>query len=381
MRILFTSVAGLGHVHPMVPLALALRDRGHDLRWATGERALGPLRAAGIDAVGAGMSNAMAEYRRRFPEAASLPPAEFPNHTFPYLFGSVSAPAMLEDLRGIAGWAPDLIVHDAAELAAPVLAAMLGVPNVVHSFGGVIPSHRVEAASEVVAPLWEAAGLAPRPYAGCYDHLYLDIYPPGMQTVDPVRIPRVQPLRPVSFDAPEGEPVPVAPPAGAGPLVYLTFGTVFANVVPLRAATGAVAKLPVRLLVTVGPGGDPDALGPQPANVRVERYVPQTLVFPSCDAVVSHCGSGTFLGALSCGLPQLCLPQGADQFVNAAACTASGVGLALVPEEAGTEQIAAAVQRLLADPAFRSRAEAGAAAIASMPAPDEVAARLEQDFG
>ena len=40
---------------------------------------------------------------------------------------------------------------------------------------------------------------------------------------------------------------------------------------PRRSATRRV-----RVLVTVGPAGDPAALGPQPGHVRVERYVPQT---------------------------------------------------------------------------------------------------------
>src|SRR2546427_3827088 len=30
MQVLFTSLSGLGHVYPMVPLARALRDRGHE---------------------------------------------------------------------------------------------------------------------------------------------------------------------------------------------------------------------------------------------------------------------------------------------------------------------------------------------------------------
>jgi UDP:flavonoid glycosyltransferase YjiC (YdhE family) len=36
MRVLITTSSGLGHVLPMVPLAHALRDRSHDVLWATG---------------------------------------------------------------------------------------------------------------------------------------------------------------------------------------------------------------------------------------------------------------------------------------------------------------------------------------------------------
>ena len=63
------------------------------------------------------------------------------------------------------------------------------------------------------------------------------------------------------------------------PLVYLTFGTVTASMGLFpdlyRVAIEAVAELPVRALVTLGEAGDPEVLGPLPANVHVERYWPQ----------------------------------------------------------------------------------------------------------
>ena len=54
-------------------------------------------------------------------------------------------------------------------------------------------------------------------------------------------------------------------------------------------------------------------LGAQPAHVRAERFVPQSEELPHCDLVISHGGSGSVLGALAHGLPQLLLPLGADQ--------------------------------------------------------------------
>ncbi|MDQ1424988.1 MAG: hypothetical protein QOD72_2486, partial [Acidimicrobiaceae bacterium] len=72
-----------------------------------------------------------------------------------------------------------------------------------------------------------------------------------------------------------------------------------------RAALDGLADAFVNLIVTVGGANDPAALGDRPANARVERYIPQSLLLPSCDAVISHAGSGTMLSALTCGLPQL----------------------------------------------------------------------------
>ncbi|MEO8572101.1 MAG: nucleotide disphospho-sugar-binding domain-containing protein [Chloroflexota bacterium] len=57
--------------------------------------------------------------------------------------------------------------------------------------------------------------------------------------------------------------------------------------------------------MTVGTKGDPALLGPQPDNVHVERYIPQSQLLPHCDLLVAHAGSGALLGALNAGVPIL----------------------------------------------------------------------------
>ncbi len=61
------------------------------------------------------------------------------------------------------------MVNDAAELAAPIAAAAVGVPHVTHAFGALLPEVRVRRAGEDVAALWRAEGLEPRPYGGVLD--------------------------------------------------------------------------------------------------------------------------------------------------------------------------------------------------------------------
>jgi UDP:flavonoid glycosyltransferase YjiC (YdhE family) len=97
--------------------------------------------------------------------------------------------------------------------------------------------------------------------------------------------------------------------------------------------------------------------------------------------VVSHAGSGTFLAALGGAVPQLCLPQGADQFINAAACERSGAGLAMQPESITNDHVRNAVERLLSEPGFRDAALRMSSEIATMPAPPDVAAVLESTYG
>jgi UDP:flavonoid glycosyltransferase YjiC (YdhE family) len=299
---------------------------------------------------------------------------------FAKLFGSVRAGPMLADLLPIADeWAPDLVVNDQAELAGPILAARRGIANATHSFGALLPAVRVARGGEAVAELWEAQGLEPRPYGGCYDHLYLDIYPASLQPQERPHVRATQLVRPGAFALPGEEDLPalVREPCDA-PLVYVTFGTVFADVSALATVVEAVRDLAVRVIVTVGPSGEPSSLGPQPANVHVARYVPQASLLPHCAAVVSHAGSGTFLAALAAGLPQLCLPMAADQFLNGAACARSGVGLTLGPADVSTGSVRDAVDRLLSDRSFTEAARRGADEIAAMPAPAEVADRLRR---
>lgn len=381
MRVLLTSPGLIGHIHPLVPLAGALLARGNDVRWATGPDGCERVRRAGFDALPVGITQAerWEQFTRRHPEIAELPPQERPNVMFGKLFGEVSAPPALDDLLAIvSSWQPELVVNDAAELASPIAAAAIGVPHVTHAFGALLPEARVRRAADDVAWLWRAQGLEPRPYAGLYDHLYLDIYPPSLQASAGDHLGARRLLRPVAFagSAQEGVGADIAGRTGR-PLVYLTFGTFVDTGEAFRAALAGIRDTGVGLVATVGPDGDPAAFGPQPSRVVVERYIPQTQLLGVCDLVVSHGGSGTVLAALALGIPQLCLPQAADQFLNAAAVARAGAGLAIAPEQVDAASVADASRRLLGDERFAVGARRVAAEIAAMPSPEAVASALE----
>jgi hypothetical protein len=200
VRVLVSTVPGVGHLHPVMPLARELSASGHDIRWATGPDGCPIVEAAGFTAVLAGRRTAesIGEHFDRFPHARDLRCADAPVHMFPHLFGTVAAPHRLTDLLALVNdWRPDVVVHDASELAAPIAAASIGVLNVCHSFGALMPTERVAAASEAVAPLRQQAGLLPREWAGLYDHLYLDVYPPSLRPAHGDYILRRQSLRPI----------------------------------------------------------------------------------------------------------------------------------------------------------------------------------------
>ncbi len=384
MRVLFSSTFGYGHMFPMYPLARAFRAAGHDVLWATSADAGDRLEAAGLPAAPSGLAGP--ELRERVgslqARVATVSPRERAAFMYPRLFGETLTPPMAADLLPLATrWQPDLMVHEHGELASPLVGAVLQVPSVTHAFGGGIPPSMLEDAGARLAGLWAEHGQALPPYAGSFTTLYLDICPPSVQSVPLDHVPVRQPLRPVADSGGAAGPLPHYLERDGRPLVYVTLGTVQNRLPLLAPAVAALAGLPVRVLVTVGPDGDPDALGPQPDHVHVERWVDQPRVLQHCDVVVSHAGSGTFLGALAEGLPQLCLPQAADQFRNSEGGRRAGAAVVLGPDESSPEAIASAVGALLTDDVLRRRARGVADEIAAMPSPDDVVERLVTTFG
>lgn len=375
MRVMFTSTWGHGHVFPLVPLARAFLAAGHAVRWVTNEPTCSLVRAAGIDVQPGGLDGPGVEevIRRLRTATAALPGAEKAAFAFPHMFGQWATPPMKADLLPLAReWRPDLLIHEPAELAAPLVGALLGVSCVTHSWGAAVPAPFLAAAGQRLAGLWAAHGLEIPPYAGSFESGYLDLCPPSVQTVSLDHITARQALRPVLYSGERRGPLPAfLLDDDPRPLAYLTLGTV-ANAAPVLAtAIKGLTGLGARVLVTVGPQGDPAALGPQPDTVCVERWVRQSDVLPRATVMVSHGGSGTFLGALGHGLPQVCLPQAADQFRNAAAAISSGTGLALMPDEASPSAVEAAVRRVVTEDGFRQAAALVAKQVDDMPAPDE----------
>jgi UDP:flavonoid glycosyltransferase YjiC (YdhE family) len=113
-----------------------------------------------------------------------------------------------------------------------------------------------------------------------------------------------------------------------------------------------------------------------PGNVHVERFVAQSAVLPLVDVIVHHGGTGTVLSALEVGLPQLLLPQGADQFLNAETLASAGAGRGLPKDAQQAGAIGEAVQALLGDAPERQNAVKLRAEIAAMPSPADVVTEL-----
>jgi UDP:flavonoid glycosyltransferase YjiC (YdhE family) len=238
------------------------------------------------------------------------------------------------------------------------------------------------AATQCFAPSWEAHGLHAPAEGGLYRHGYIGIAPPSllMPGHGDAPSPRRWALNPYTLRAAARPALPEALrralKAGRRPRVYLSFGTVFNQQPALVAAAHALLSLGAELVVTVGANGDPQRFAPRLPQLHVYRFIDQAALLPCCDAVVSHGGAGTLLGAAAHGLPQLVLPQGADHFRNARALAAAGAGLMLAPAAQTADGLRAAARQLFADGRYASAAKRLAAEMAAMPTADELASAL-----
>ena len=348
--------------------------------FATGEPYDDRARRAGFEAFRVGPSEAFREeWAPRFPGFERLVGDEQRRFFLTEIFANLELEPRAAELEAVVDvWAPQLVVHEVAELAAPLVSSARGIPYVDVSYGRLIPRSLLRATGEAAAPHWRARGLDPHPVAGLFEHLYVDTCPPSLQNSEIASLPAVQALRPAA-----AEMFAAAPPNWLGrldghPIVYVTMGTVWNREVNLfTRVIDALRDEPVALVITVGQQNDPDVLGPQPDNVVVRRYIPQAELLPHCHAVVTHGGAGTTLGALAHGLPLLVLPQGADQYANADAVVAAGAGLRLNRDETTIPAIRDSVRSLLDDPGCRRAAERVQAEIRAMPTAAHTLTRIE----
>jgi UDP:flavonoid glycosyltransferase YjiC (YdhE family) len=297
-------------------------------------------------------------------------PERILQYFLPRAFGEIGVDEMVDDvLRHGQEFAPDLVLFEAFALAGPLVAELLGVPCVAHMFGPLPPRDAVELANDAVSPIWRSFGREVPGWAGLYGQLTIRICPP---VLDAAQVPKGESLhlRPV--------PLPAGiPERTARPVVYVTFGTLFnSNLDLFRLALDALADEPIDVVMTVGRDQDPGEFVPIPANARVERFIPQAEILPSCSAVVHHGGAGTTFGALAHGVPQVILPQGADNYEHAAMCESAGTAITLRPEVLAAANLAAAVRRVLDDGSYTRSSRTCAEEIAATPDADSVAAAL-----
>ncbi|MFD9896121.1 glycosyltransferase [Amycolatopsis sp. NPDC059027] len=378
MRLIFTALGGYGHSFPLIPLAVAARDAGHDVSFATTQDFLPNIEKAGVTGIAAGatMTEAFTEAAKDVDGDPSQLPQKELYKVIGRVFGEVLPRAFVAGLEPIlAERRPDLVIYESVNAGGAYAAKRVGIPCVGHTFGRMAELDVGDEIREQVLATAAEFGIEGELQASFGDPV-IDICPKSVQSREFLDTAKRIPLRPVGWSVPGDLPAGIEGRDRSRPLAYLTLGTAFGNTDVLTKAITGLAALDVDVLVATGPSVDLTALGEVPANVRLEAWVPQSELLPHVDVVVHHGGSGTTMGAFGAGLPQLFLPQGADQFANAEAALAAGVADQLVGDALTAEAVTEKTRALMTDTAVRDAARALAEEIAAMPSPAEVAATL-----
>jgi UDP:flavonoid glycosyltransferase YjiC (YdhE family) len=384
VKILFSTRPAFGHVYPIIPLAQAAREAGHDVRFATTGRFLEQLRRLGFVAhdVGVSIEAARDELLATLATGgmASGEDGRPDLSVGARLFIGGVARRTAADLRSLLPvLAPDVVLYEQYDIGAAVAGRATGTPVVCHALSPKWPDGTLDGtgADELLARLWSEHGVTDPALDVFSGDAYVDIFPEVLQPAPVLADPARVRLRPIPFAEP-GATVPRWIGRTGRQLIYVTLGTVVATDEVLLPTLRGVAQLDADVLVALGSAAGTE-LGALPANVHVEAFVDQPAVMEHADLAVHHGGSGTFLGALVAGTPQLLLPKGTDQFFNADLATASGLAPAIEPhattDSSVAEAAAAEIGRL------RPAATAARAELLDLPEPHEAVAELAARFG
>ncbi len=386
MRILCTTQPAHGHFRPLIPVATALAARGHEVRFGTSARFASVVVGEAFEHEAVGLDWLEADKSTIPPDAKAPPTATTLELFFAHQFVRMTAERLARDVIELAErWTPDLILRETTEYGAILAGQALGVPTAAVQVGSpslLSPS----VVAEVRIALDEARarmGLSTDP-AGerLAAELVICIAPPDLH--DPtVPLPRgLRSFRPAPLAGPESLPPELEHLGKSRPLVYATLGTVFNSAyydLPFfPAVIDALRDMPLDLLVSVGPGADPAALGRQPSNVRVASYAPQRAVMDRCRLVICHGGYGTVLDAVDAAVPLVVVPFGADQYINAESVERVGIGRMINDEELTADRVREAASSVMADPAFGQRITGLRADWHALPGPDAAAAEVER---
>jgi UDP:flavonoid glycosyltransferase YjiC (YdhE family) len=388
VRVLFVTRGSSGHLGPLVPFARACESGGHEVLVAAQEQFGANVERAGLPFAPFD-APPQEEWMPLMGSFAELDFQAANDVMIGDFFAGLDVTAELPRLDATVGeWRPDLIVRESWEFGSTIVAERHGIPVARVGLGvSEVERETVGLAAPRVDEARRTAGLPADPEGErLADAPYLTMVPESFDGPGPPPAPETHRFR---FAAGEPAPLPDWWPGDERPLVYLTFGSVAAGAhLPFYPAwfstvIGALAPLPIRLLVTIGdPERDVAELGTLPANVHVETWVRHDDAAAAADVVVSHGGFGSTLGTVAHGRPQVVVPLfSADQWANGEAVARAGAGLSLaddpatrgalaLPSEAVVERLAEAVTRALGDDSMRVRAQGVADGMRSLPPVD-----------
>jgi UDP:flavonoid glycosyltransferase YjiC (YdhE family) len=376
MRVLLVTSPGVGHTFPTVPTAWAFRLAGHDVLLATGHyHGYDETPAkAGLQVVDAAPDvDFTGVFSKVLRDSADLVPhlhePSVATEMSIRLFAECSRNLLFGTMKLAERWRPGLVVHTPMDGVGPLVARKLGIPSVMHGINFGIPIDMSRSMYERMAQDYERFGVVPgAPTAS------IDVAPPSMRSSYSHGWPmRFQPYN-------GGAVMPewlYAPPSK--PRITVTLGSVIPQMLgsgALRQFVAGAGEIDAEFVLTIG-SANPSELRGLPKNIRLVKWVPLNALLATSDAVIHHGGAGTALTVIDAGLPQIVLPQGDDQFLNANAINKRGLGTVVRPGELDADQ----VQTLLADTAMRAEAMNVAAEVKALPGAIEMVPKMVELAG
>jgi UDP:flavonoid glycosyltransferase YjiC (YdhE family) len=368
VRVLFMTWAWPTHFYPMVPLAWAFRNAGHDVRVASQPALVDTIRRCGLNAIPLGSDSDIADAlgrlksqdmsdRRRRSESRTVA-------RYAEMAGAMAAPAA----RLLGSYAPHLVVYEETTFIAPLAAEVAGIPSVRHLWGVDVMSYVRWSEPISLAPLVRRLGATSHDGSRVAT---VDPCPPSLQV--PADYERMG-MRYVPYNGNGSIPVWLHE-APTRPRVCVTYGQTLSQVSRARYVIDliveAVGALDVDVIAAIT-AGDRQRLGTLPANVRVVENLPLSSFLGSCSLVISHGGPGTALTAAACGVPQLSIPQVGDQILLGELTTRQGCGVTIPVDEAEVDRIREQAARLLTDADVRRAAAVLAEENAARPSPASI---------
>jgi MGT family glycosyltransferase len=398
--VLAYSSPAIGHLFPLVPLLLELRDRGHDVHVRTLASQVPLLRSLGLhaEALDPRVEEVrVVDWRARGTVGALKAAVD--------TFARRAAYDGPDLRRALAEVQPDVVVVDINSWGASSVAEAHGKPWVRFSpytppltsrgtppFGpGLAPRHDLlgRVRDTVVRPVVQ--GTAERSFRPALDALRsgLGLGPVGSADAffrnAPLMLVTTAP--PLEYDHDDwGDRIvmvgamPWEPPAATpqwlerveGDLVLVSTSSEYQHDERLvRTAVEGLADGPWTVVATM-PAGLVD-LGPLPGNVVVEQFVPHGRVLDRAVAAVTHGGMGVTQKALARSVPVCVVPFGRDQLEVAARVVHAGAGTRLSTRRLAAATLRAGVEAAVAQRPGAARVAAGYAAAGGAPrAADEV---------
>jgi UDP:flavonoid glycosyltransferase YjiC (YdhE family) len=363
MRVLLIASPLVGHVLPLVPLARAFRDAGHDVLFATAAEGADAVQKAGVPvddiAPGLRVGRVFTGPLVRHPvRILRMVAGDTGTDGVGTLFAAMTARLASGAVALADDWRPDLVLHEGLAPAGALAAARRGVPAVLVD-ALIYDGHRLySAVTSHLDGLTSRHGIDVLPAPA--DAVYA--IPPSL-----VGDRRGRPMRYVPATG-HGDVPPALGLSDGRPVVLVSRSTVddprpdrmMSRVV--EAARGADLHL-----IVVRPDRAVSRR-PLPPNVTTTDWLPFATVMPRIAGVVTHGGAGTVMTALAAGVPQLVVPGSGDRTLHARLVDARGAGLA-VPANEITREV---LERLVHDADLKQASCEVAAEIAAMPSPEEL---------